>query len=131
MPSQRGHGFDAGRLEILHLAAGNIGDLEQAVLAGEDGVAMVGPSAQRTISAGDRPRWHRGSNKGLELSPRTARIMGIVGQTQRRARPIAALHMGMLRHHALDLRQKVGIEPRSEEHTSELQSLMRNSYAVF
>src|SRR3546814_8800682 len=81
MPSQRGHGFDAGRLELLHLAAGNIGDLEQAVLAGEDGVAMVGPSAQRTISAGDRPRWHRGS--------------------------------------------------RSEEHTSELQSLMRISYAVF
>src|SRR3546814_2860279 len=78
--------------------AGNIGDLEQAVLAGEDGVAMVGPSAQRTIRAGDRPRWHRGSNKGLELSPRTARIMGIVGQTQRRARPIAELHMGMLRH---------------------------------
>src|SRR3546814_1273709 len=76
MPSQRGHGFDAGRLEPLHLAAGNIGDLEQAVLAGEDGVAMVGPSAQRTISAGDRPR-------------------------------------------------------RSEEHTSELQSLMRISYAVF
>src|SRR3546814_10841345 len=25
----------------------------------------------------------------------------------------------------------VGSEPRSEEHTSELQSLMRNSYAVF
>src|SRR3546814_1414006 len=105
---------------------------------------MVGPSAQRTISGGDRPRWHRGSNKGLELSPRTARIMGIVGQTQRRARPIAELHMGMLRHHALDLRQKVGIEhelqhmlgmgfalQRSEEHTSELQSLMRSSYAVF
>src|SRR3546814_7381685 len=35
-----------------------------------------------------------------------------------------------------DLRQArqrlvVGVHPRSEEHTSELQSLMRNSYAVF
>src|SRR3546814_7147986 len=35
MPSQRGHGFDAGRLALLHLAAGNIGELEQAVLAGD------------------------------------------------------------------------------------------------
>src|SRR3546814_18478930 len=82
------------------------------VLAGEDGVAMVGPSAQRTISAGDRPRWHRGSNKGLELSPRTARIMSIVGQTQRRARPIAELHMGMLRHHALPHRHTGGLDPQ-------------------
>src|SRR3546814_12563864 len=84
---------------------------------------MVGPSAKRTISAGDRPRWHRGSNKGLELSPRTARIMGIVGQTQRRARPIAELHMGMLRHHALDLRQKVGIE-------HELQQMLGMGFAL-
>src|SRR3546814_4859675 len=29
------------------------------------------------------------------------------------------------------LRQSTGREPRSEEHTSELQSLMRISYAVF
>src|SRR3546814_4109584 len=82
MPSQRGHGFDAGRLELLHLAAGTIGDLEQDVLAGEDGVAMVGPSAQRTLSAGDRPRWHRGSTKGIELSPRTESLMGLVGPTE-------------------------------------------------
>src|SRR3546814_8654305 len=27
--------------------------------------------------------------------------------------------------------RSVGIDPRSEEHTSELQSIMRNSYAVF
>src|SRR3546814_3350338 len=31
----------------------------------------------------------------------------------------------------VDLREDVSIEPRSEEHTSELQSLMRISYAVF
>src|SRR3546814_9692744 len=29
------------------------------------------------------------------------------------------------------IRQRRGSEPRSEEHTSELQSLMRSSYAVF
>src|SRR3546814_18768161 len=84
---------------------------------------MVGPSAQRTISAGDRPRWHRGSNNGLELSPRTARIMGIVGQTQRRARPIAELHMGMLRPPALDLRPQVGIE-------HELQHMLAMGFAI-
>src|SRR3546814_5466136 len=31
----------------------------------------------------------------------------------------------------LESRHRVGALPRSEEHTSELQSLMRNSYAVF
>src|SRR3546814_5105036 len=61
--------------------------------------------------------------RSLELSPRTARIMGIVGQTQRRARPIAELHMGMLRHHALDLRQKVGIE-------HELQHMLGMGFAL-
>src|SRR3546814_9373707 len=32
---------------------------------------------------------------------------------------------------AAPARRWIGNEPRSEEHTSELQSLMRNSYAVF
>src|SRR3546814_1893790 len=36
---------------------------------------------------------------------------------------------GAAKHHEVD--QRVGTEPRSEEQTSELQSLMRNSYAVF
>src|SRR3546814_9827658 len=36
-----------------------------------------------------------------------------------------------VRHRDLDERQQVLARPRSEEHTSELQSLMRISYAVF
>src|SRR3546814_19562627 len=48
LPRQRGHGFDAGRLELLHLAAGDIGDLEQEwtrVVTGESvsvGVGLLG-----------------------------------------------------------------------------------------
>src|SRR3546814_5434515 len=34
-------------------------------------------------------------------------------------------------HHALDRRPTLALAARSEEHTSELQSLMRISYAVF
>src|SRR3546814_8431188 len=37
----------------------------------------------------------------------------------------------VLDHYLLALEAANGIEPRSEEHTSELQSLMRLSYAVF
>src|SRR3546814_10425523 len=33
--------------------------------------------------------------------------------------------------HIIDMVLQVGADARSEEHTSELQSLMRNSYAVF
>src|SRR3546814_14801374 len=33
--------------------------------------------------------------------------------------------------HTVDRRDQDGVHPRSEEHTSELQSLMRTSYAVF
>src|SRR3546814_1649808 len=43
-----------------------------------------------------------------------------------------------LKRHAFDMRFRIGVDrkttkqrPRSEEHTSELQSLMRISYAVF
>src|SRR3546814_3864895 len=37
----------------------------------------------------------------------------------------------MLEHAAGPLAERFGDDPRSEEHTSELQSLMRQSYAVF
>src|SRR3546814_1451571 len=41
--------------------------------------------------------------------------------------------LGLAAHAGVDLRliAPVGLPPRSEEHTSELQSLMRISYAVF
>src|SRR3546814_3367170 len=42
-------------------------------------------------------------------------------------------HVGAARQRRLQrrLREVAPLPPRSEEHTSELQSLMRNSYAVF
>src|SRR3546814_2730313 len=40
MPSQRGHGFDAGGIELLQLAAGYIGEVEQAVLADRKSTRM-------------------------------------------------------------------------------------------
>src|SRR3546814_1002790 len=42
-----------------------------------------------------------------------------------------ALALPPLRHQCPDGRMRYGRRLRSEEHTSELQSLMRNSYAVF
>src|SRR3546814_3487326 len=38
---------------------------------------------------------------------------------------------GAVQPEPADLDEREGLHPRSEEHTSELQSLMRNSYAVF
>src|SRR3546814_8962620 len=59
-----------------------------------------------------------------------------VGDRQRREgvdRPAAVPDRGELRHPAGDdgVIEAVAEHPRSEEHTSELQSLMRISYAVF
>src|SRR3546814_3866304 len=47
--------------------------------------------------------------------------------TYQRDRVIQGMDILLLRH----LHQDRGFDPRSEEHTSELQSLMRISYAVF
>src|SRR3546814_2674897 len=48
----------------------------------------------------------------------------------RRVHPRLVLHLGIqLRAQQYDI--GTDVEPRSEEHTSELQSLMRTSYAVF
>src|SRR3546814_10261873 len=41
------------------------------------------------------------------------------------------VHAGSLEEEKADLRRDPGYRERSEEHTSELQSLMRISYAVF
>src|SRR3546814_3122786 len=58
-------------------------------------------------------------------------------RTRHRAASKACLHMGVARHGAASPPCRLGREARadagmrSEEHTSELQSLMRISYAVF
>src|SRR3546814_3909509 len=74
---------------------------------------------------------------------RTSSLGGMVGAV---SAPIAALLFGypvyavglaglalivLWRHRENIARLRAGTEPRSEEHTSELQSLMRISYAVF
>src|SRR3546814_6028616 len=57
-----------------------------------------------------------------------------VDRDEDRGRAVAAQRIGLVlqtRNVCALLRQESGITERSEEHTSELQSLMRISYAVF
>src|SRR3546814_3648189 len=57
-----------------------------------------------------------------------------VGRQQHRARRAGRVTVAALvdRRHVVLVEQDVGVQAqRSEEHTSELQSLMRSSYAVF
>src|SRR3546814_3658027 len=70
--------------------------------------------AARLSRRGDRRRVLLGRRHGLEYA-------ALAGPQQRAA----------ARHPDLPGRSLVGEGPRSEEHTSELQSLMRISYAVF
>src|SRR3546814_3075923 len=83
-----------------------------------------------------QPARRRGRPEGRghpDLSgPRKIRTrLGVDGAEGRRSRKASKLRLHG--RHALDLREgsysRLGL--RSEEHTSELQSLMRHSYAVF
>src|SRR3546814_6555868 len=92
---------------------------------------------RRTIVGGDRKSIEAGD---LEVaSPVCAAVAGVEGKplprsaiTLARVRPAADREKvpGIVRESAPPLRGP-GPNPRSEEHTSELQSLMRISYAVF
>src|SRR3546814_10278163 len=68
-------------------------------------------------------RWEAGS-RTIELSPALARKAGLGEDHGRR---ISLLEL----FRKLDPEGRRAARGRSEEHTSELQSLMRNSYAVF
>src|SRR3546814_3696179 len=57
--------------------------------------------------------------------------MGIVLEVERHLSAIIEPHRHAVGRHVLDLPQRAVLHARSEEHTSELQSLMRISYAVF
>src|SRR3546814_5337444 len=67
--------------------------------------------------------------RGLEFSE------GAAGGPQEAVAPARPGHLGDSRPapalHAFEAHGLGGLRPRSEEHTSELQSLMRISYAVF
>src|SRR3546814_9994051 len=58
-------------------------------------------------------------------------VRGAAGEQQAVERVEHVQHLLALRHHRDDDGGAAGRLPRSEEHTSELQSLMRISYAVF
>src|SRR3546814_1386124 len=72
---------------------------------------------------------------------RRAQCRDLLGRAQRRIshRPVSALfargrgpaRTGDLTHHTIESREPVFMDLRSDEHTSELQSLLRISYAAF
>src|SRR3546814_2329652 len=64
----------------------------------------------------------RGERRGAHGAP---------GEAEGRARQIAGGHRIELHQVAVDAKDRAVARLRSEEHTSELQSLMRISYAVF
>src|SRR3546814_6375732 len=76
-------------------------------------------------------RQHLRGSPGAD--PRGARLPDPCRAARARADDAERPHAGELRGDAADLEAHPGdgLAPRSEEHTSELQSLMRISYAVF
>src|SRR3546814_8937362 len=81
-----------------------------------------------------RPKWVNLGNSGAVIM--NLLIWRIVGRAsapaQRRPLPSAVLTVGpAFRHESLPPEVALLLPTRSEEHTSELQSLMRTSYAVF
>src|SRR3546814_6146466 len=91
----------------------------RTTLSSGRGAHMVGQSAGLEPGSGTQRLGRRPSSRSRR------RTAGTVdpppgGQRSRGASAVAA-----------DAREVDLVDPRSEEHTSELQSLMRNSYAVF
>src|SRR3546814_9205049 len=81
--------------------------------------------SRRPAPAGvHRPGAGAGRRTGDPRGAAATQRAGIRGQA---ARPRGAVEAGAVGHR----RTLLGLRPRSEEHTSELQSLMRISYAVF
>src|SRR3546814_4679717 len=74
-------------------------------------------------------RLHRRGNRGLGEQRQPQRALPLRLGAQVQALPRGALTPGRLQESPLTCTESGGI--RSEEHTSELQSLMRISYAVF
>src|SRR3546814_5557268 len=93
--------------------AGQIGGAEIGGIAGIEPVMLDQHRDQRRVAeAGDADADQQRAEAGEGIAPESgSHGGGLLGQGKRERR-------GMLEH-------------RSEEHTSELQSLMRNSYAVF
>src|SRR3546814_4604466 len=97
------------------------------------------PRSTRTDTLFPYTTLFRSQNKGKEIQ-RLERLYALAwGQSQQRDRAQAHQRQSQLKYEqALDIamdqqnrRDHAGQRSRSEEHTSELQSLMRISYAVF
>src|SRR3546814_4030042 len=86
----------------------------------------------------ERPAWH-GMILNVDTDRRGAALPPIAEPRRAIALSVALLAaalsvlslIGATRAQAEGPREFLGLPPRSEEHTSELQSLMRISYAVF
>src|SRR3546814_3897409 len=108
-----------------------------------EGDARIGGIVHRQHDAGDDLDDQRGASKDAEVPEivevarnRIARTGGVVDKPRNRQLLVHPLHQRMLGFVALGpgkahLISLLSRSSRSEEHTSELQSLMRNSYAVF
>src|SRR3546814_5608922 len=94
----------------------------------------AGDREQRHSEAGDHEQHHatgaeeaaamQREHAGADLLPPVAVVVALVrDRLQRPAVEVQGIACAFVR--------RVGVEVRSEEHTSELQSLMRISYAVF
>src|SRR3546814_4356050 len=96
-----------------------------------DGPGALSQHGGRDAACGSRPS-ARGDRRGGERRRRHCRRDGDAGSSERDPQIAAGTRgaaSGTLRRTAT-VRQ-IGLIRRSEEHTSELQSLMRISYAVF
>src|SRR3546814_10803815 len=82
-------------------------------------------------AAADGPVHAEGLGDRRELLPKRAEIGGSIDRAEFHPREKAAGQHIVELLGVQDVEPVLGQETRSEEHTSELQSLMRNSYAVF
>src|SRR3546814_6524924 len=114
------HG-EVGRRGIVHEDEGqleNFGAREDARGIAVDGPDDVDHTVAHLLDQLLRPPAQRHRRIDLDLHPASSVLLDLPGP--------GLQHLG--------LRRRLGTEKmvqRSEEHTSELQSLMRNSYAVF
>src|SRR3546814_1589617 len=87
--------------------------------------------AQREPRCRDVIRWSKCSVAVLVFASRSARAWGIAADVHLRIRIFIRLPFRSARHQWGQRGRDIAVPTRSEEHTSELQSLMRISYAVF
>src|SRR3546814_10268921 len=100
--------------EAVHPGYGFLSEREWFAKALEEaGIAFIGPKPHAIAAMGDKIE-----SKKLAKKAGVSVVPGFVGEIEDT-------------DHAAEIANGIGYPVRSEEHTSELQSLMRISYAVF